>query len=336
MARPQEGPPEFAPRQAATIRGLPGLLALAALAALAGWVHGAWIPRLSVAVPALLLGTALVSVPAAVPLRKAGEETYGLWLRIGAALLGAGVDPAAVGAMGLRGLLLVGLKILVAFLGARYVLRRFLPANTARLLGIGNSVCGVSAILVAKDRLGASDEETAAAASAVLAVGTLAVFAAPLVALRFHPAPYIAGAICGLGVDNTAEAIASGAAFGPVGLQMASMFKLTRNGLLGFVVALARRRPAKDALRGMLADFPPFIGGYFALALARLSGLLHPQWIAFASQASEFAFALAFVGVGMVLRRTLFAGHARDMLRGALYLLGTLAASAALVLLVGP
>ncbi|MDA8345917.1 MAG: putative sulfate exporter family transporter [Thermaerobacter sp.] len=340
MASPQEDPAEAEVLQTSLFqRGLgyvPGMFAIAMMAALAVWLHETLLASMSVAVPAILFGVGAASLPGTRHLRRGGEQTYGIWLRLGAVLLGAGVDAGAIGAMGWRGLVLVGLKIALAFLGARFVLRRFLPANTARLLGIGNSVCGVSAILVAKDRLGASDAETAAAANAVLAVGTLAVFAAPVVALHVHPAPYIAGAICGLGVDNTAEAIASGGAFGPIGLQMASMFKLTRNALLGFVVALSGKRAGQNALRALIADFPPFIAGYFLLAGLRLMDLLDPQLIRFAAQASQVAFALAFAGVGLALRRELSAGHARNVLLGAVYLFATLAVSAGLVLLIGP
>ncbi len=314
---------------------MPGLLAISAAAGAALWLHGGFLARLSVAVPALAAGAGLASLPGAEALRPGGEHTYGFWLRLGAVLLGAGVDAGAIAAVGWKGLGLVALKIVLAYLGARFILRRFLPTGAARLIGIGNSVCGVSAILVAKDRLGASDAETATATSAVLAVGVLAVLAAPLVAVSLHPVPYIAGAICGLGVDNTAEAIAAGSAFGPVGLQMASMFKLTRNGLLGFVVALSGKRPGKGLAAAVLRDFPPFILGYFALAGLRLAGVLDPWLASLAGQASQAAFALAFAGVGMSLRRELTSGQVRDVMRGGLYLLGTIAATAALVLLIG-
>ncbi len=336
MALPQQRSVDSEAARTPGAQRLPGLFGIAAAASLAIWLHGAWLGSVSVPVLAILLGLGLASLPGAQRLRAGGEQTYGLWLRIGAALLGAGVDVAAISAMGVRGLGLVALKIALAYLGARFVLRRFLAPRTAQLLGIGNSVCGVSAILVAKDRLGATDAETAVAANAVLSVGTLAVFAAPAIALGFHPAPYIAGAVCGLGVDNTAEAIASGAAFGPVGLQMASMFKLTRNALLGFVVAAAGKRPSRQILRSVAKDFPLFIAFYFALAGLRLVGALGPQAISIGAEASSVAFALAFVGVGMSVRHQLSAGHARDVLRGGLYLLGTLAVSAGLVLLIGP
>ncbi len=335
MADPESEPiPELtlpAQRGAIPLLGGVGISALGAAALL---VHLRYLPSLSIAIPALLLGAVAVSLPGGAVLRRSGQRTYGFWLQAGAVLLGPSIDPAAVSAMGLQGLALVGLKIALAYLGARFVLRRFLPPVTARLLGIGNSVCGVSAILLAKSRIGASDGEATAAVGAILSVGTIAVFLAPLVALSWHPAPYIAGAICGLGLDNTAEAIASGAAFGPVGLQMATMFKLTRNALLGVVVALSGRETR--SLREIARDFPPFVAFYAVLAALRLAGILGPGPVAWSSTFSQVAFALAFVGVGAMLRQEISGGRVRDILLSSGYLVVTLALSAGLVLLVGP
>ena len=313
---------------------LGGSLGIAVLAALAFALHVEFLGHLSIAIPALGLGALATLLPGGARLRESGQRTYSIWLQTGAVLLGAAIDPGAIAAMGLRGALLVLLKILLAYLGARLVLRRILPPVTARLLGIGNAVCGVSAIMLAKERLGASDAEAMAAAGSVLVVGTLAVFLAPLVALGLHPAPYVAGAICGLGVDNTAEAIASGSAFGAQGLQMATMVKLTRNALLGVVVALSGREAR--SLREVVRDVPPFVAGYALLAALRLSGVLGAAPALWAGRLSDVAFALAFVGVGAMLRDEVSGGQLRHVARGTLYLLGTLALSAVMVLLVGP
>ena len=335
MADPESEPLEELrlPAGRAALRTF-GAVALAALGAVALLLHYRLLPNLSIAIPALLLGGVAVSLPGGAALRQSGRRSYGFWLQAGAVLLGPSIDPAALSAMGLQGLLLVGLKIALAYVGARLVLRRFLPPLTARLLGIGNSVCGVSAILLAKTRLGATDAEATPAVGAILSVGTLAVFLAPLVAFGLHPAPYVAGAVCGLAVDNTAEAIAAGSAFGPIGLQMASMFKLTRNALLGLVVALSGREAR--SLRELIRDFPPFVALYALLAGLRLLGLLGPGLAAWSGDLSQVAFALAFVGVGAMLRQEVSGGSLRDILLGSGYLVATMVVNAALVLLVGP
>ncbi len=316
---------------AARLAGAGGIALLGAVALL---VHLRYLPDLSIAIPALLLGAIAARLPGLSALRASGQRTYGFWLQVGAVLLGPAIDPAAIPAMGLLGLALVLSKIALAYLASRILLRRVFSPMTARLLGIGNSVCGVNAILLAKTRIGATDTDAAAAVGAILLVGTLAVFLAPVVALHWHPAPYIAGAVCGLGVDNTAEAIAAGSAFGPIGLEMATMFKLTRNALLGVVVSLSGREAR--SFREIVRDFPPFVAGYAVLAALRLLGLIGPVPAAWAAMLSQAAFALAFVGVGAMLLDEISGGNLRDILLGSGYLILTLALSAGLVLLVGP
>lgn len=313
-----------------------GLALLLVLGGLALWLNRTVLSQLSVAVPALILGLAAGTLRLPDSVRPGSEGTYSVWLQIGIVLLGTQLELGSLALVGWRGLLLVGLKIAIAFVAARYIASRLLPFGTARLLGIGNSVCGVTAILAAKKLLPVSEVEAAIAVGGVLAVGALSVLVAPLVALHIHPQPYLAGAIAGLAVDNTAESIATGAAFGPVGLQVATMFKLTRNALLGFVVTLAGKHPVERALWMQLRDFPPFIAGYLLLGVARMLGLIPYAAVHLAATASTVCFALAFVGVGMSFWRHLRSGDGRKVAVAAGYLLGTLVVTSAMVWIVHP
>jgi uncharacterized membrane protein YadS len=316
-------------------RLLPGVGLLALGGTGAWWIHTALVPRLGVALPAMALGLLLGSVPMPRRLALGSLATYGLWLRVGVVLLGADVSRGAFALVGLKGLLLVFAKMALALAAARWVAPRLFGPGPARLFGIADAVCGVNAILAAKGRLYERDEEATVPVAAVLLTGAAAVFLAPLVA-ALHPPAALAGAVAGLGIDNTAEAVAAGGAFGTLGGAVATMFKLTRNAFLGLVVTLAGFRPGGRPLRNLWREFPPFVAGYFALAALAVVQAL-PAWaVGLAHSGANAAFALAFVGVGLSFRRHLGGRHVRDVLSGVAYLFGTLMVTAVMVILVGP
>ena len=90
------------------------------------------------------------------------------------------------------------------------------------LLAVGSAICGVSAIIAAQGAIDADEEDSTFAISAVLALGALALFSFPLIGHSLHLSDGAFGLWAGLGVDNTAEATATGALYSDAAGKVAS------------------------------------------------------------------------------------------------------------------
>ncbi len=283
-------------------RCLPGvaLLALGAAVALAG---GMIVPGLSPVVWAVLIGAGLGFVPW--PERiAAGMDTYPSWVKVGVVLTGAGVSYASLWAVGSAGALLLAAKLAGGFLIAEGWGRLLGQGRVARrLMGLGTSVCGISAIVTAAPLIG-TPEEAAGPAGAVILWGASCLMLLPGAGHLLAIAPVVFGAMAGLGVDNTAESLATGFAYGPQAGAVATALKLTRNSLLGVAVAATGVRRAAGDLPSLLRQtFPLFIVGFLALALLNTLSLIPPPVAHGLVESGDVAFLFAFTGLGVAFRR---------------------------------
>lgn len=281
----------------------PGTGALG-VASVASLVLSTLIPAVSSVVWAILLG--LLSVTFKLPGSfTRGIDTYGAWVKLGVILTGAGVSFSAVWALGAGGLVLLGAKVLCGFFLAEGIGRLFkMPLKSRRLLGLGASVCGVSAILTAAPIIGAKEGEERGPVAAIIVFGALAVLWLPLFGHLEVFSPTAFGALAGLGVDNTAEALAVGYAFSPVAGLAATSFKLARNALLGVAVgATSLFSGGKTSLKEtVVRTFPLFILGFLLLAGLHTTGLLSGRSASDLALAGRLAFLMAFAGLGATFR----------------------------------
>ena len=156
--------------------------------------------------------------------------------------------------------------------------------------------------------------------------GAAALVAYPLIGRLLGMSDKLFGIWAGLAVDNTAEAVATGAIYSKAALAYTTLAKLCRNALMGFVILgfavyYARRGMAKEVTHKgwfLWQKFPKFVLGFLGLSvLFSVLLALFPAKDAHAylvgrigamRSLSEWAFQLTFIGVGL---RTSF----RDMVR---------------------
>ncbi len=194
-------------------------------------------PNIEYVLWAILIGLFVANTVGVPKLFQAGINTYEFWLKLGIVLLGARFVLADVLKLGGISLALVVVEItlslaLMTLLGRIFKLK---PKLTS-LLAIGSSVCGVSAIIAAKGAIDADDEDSSFAIAAILALGALALFTFPAIAHGLHMNNVAYGLWAGLGVDNTAEAVAAGALYSDAAGKVAVLAKTARNAMIGFVV----------------------------------------------------------------------------------------------------
>ena len=196
-----------------------------------------------------------------------------------------------------------------------------LPEKLSSLLSIGVGICGVSATIGAAPSIEAEKEETGYAIAVILVFGAAALVVYPLIGRLLSMSDKLFGIWAGLAVDNTAEAVATGAIYSKAALAYTTLAKLCRNALMGFVILgfavyYARRGMARQVThkgRFLWQKFPKFVLGFLGLSVIfSVLFALFPGRDAHAylvgrvgaiRNLSEWAFQLTFVGVGLRTRR---------------------------------
>src|ERR1022692_2457283 len=265
-------------------------------------------PNIEYVLWAILIGLVISNILAIPRLFQPGIATYEFWLKLGIVLLGARFvlsDVVKLGGISL-GLVVIEITLSLALMTLLGRLFKLKPKLTS-LLAIGSSVCGVSAIIAAKGAIDADDEDSTFAISAILALGALALFTFPLIGHGLHLSDNVFGLWAGLGVDNTAEATATGALYSDAAGKIAVLAKTARNAMIGFVVLAYAIYWAKRGQAGAVTNkaaflwnkFPKFVLGFLLISLLVSFHTFTKDQVASLGNLSKWAFLLTFAGVGL-------------------------------------
>ena len=338
-------------------RYIPGVLFVLILAVggkvLSDWLQSvitlAWVRSLASNVIVAIVGG--MAIGNLLPLPKwlaPGIGSYEFFLKVGIVIMGARFLVTDVARLGGIGLLMVVVEILFSIAFVTLFARWFkLPQKLGSLLSVGVGICGVSAIIGASGSIDAKKEETGYAIAVILVFGAAALIAYPLVGRALGMSDKLFGLWAGLAVDNTAEAVATGAIYSKAAVAYTALAKLCRNALMGFVILgfavyYARRGMAREVgAKGLFLwqKFPKFVLGFIGLSV--LFSILFAVFPGSAEQAylkgrvgamrnlSEWAFQVTFVGVGL---RTSFREMVRTGVKPLLIGVGAEAAVAAVTL----
>lgn len=293
----------------------PGLAVAIAVACAARLGHGALPDGAARAVGEVILAVAgglvvgnVVRLPAgtAPGIRFAFQGV----LRAAIVLLGSGLSFAAVAATGARALLAVVALMVLALIVAHGVGRRLgVPPRLATLLGVGAAVCGNSAIGAVAPVIGADDDEVAYAIATNTLLGTLAVFAYPLLgrALGLSDAEF--GTWAGTAIHDTSQVVAAGFAYSVAAGEVSTVVKLTRNALIGAVVLAVGWFHGGARSSGPRGAVPWFVIGFLTMAVIRtlggiawLSEATHVDVGAVLTWTSRALILVALAGVGLSTR----------------------------------
>lgn len=232
-----------------------------------------WIPGASVL--ALLFGALLVHVPAwRETLASASKPVVKRWIPFAIVLIGFGLnlhDFWGADVIG-WGLFAVVAAMLVAFLAAGWIGKWFgLDARTSILLGAGTAVCGNSAIMAVAPVVDPEEDELAVSLGVINLLGLLMIFVLPPIASWVGIGGAEGGMLAGMTVHAVPQAIAAGETFGTEALEMATLYKLVRVGLLMpvvLLVALVWSRRGRGGAAGTGAAKVPGFLWLFVLAVA--------------------------------------------------------------------
>jgi uncharacterized integral membrane protein (TIGR00698 family) len=278
-------------------------------------------PNIEYVLWAIVIGLVISNLVTVPKIFQPGIATYEFWLKVGIVLLGSRFVLADVLKLGGISLVLVVVEISLSLVLMHTLGRVFkLSPKLSTLLAVGSSICGVSAIIAAKGAIDADDEDSAYAISAILALGALALFTFPLVGHAFHLSDSAFGLWSGLGVDNTAEALATGALYSDAAGKVAVLAKTARNAMIGFVVLGYAIYWAKRGQAGSVGSkaaflwnkFPKFVLGFLLISLLVSFHTFTKDQVVSLGNLSKWAFLLTFAGVGL---RTNFREMSKQGLR---------------------
>lgn len=209
-------------------------------------------------------------------------------LRVGIVLMGLGLYVGDVAKIGLGGLpVIVG--CIVATLLMTAVLNRLLglPRRLGILIGVGTSICGVSAIVATAPAIDADEDETSYAVACVTIFGLFALFAYPWLAHALFGDQFRrAGVFLGTSVHDMAQCTGAAAMFkqqfgAAVTLDYAVTVKMLRNlGMSVLIPAVAiyyHRQNARRATAASEGDVER-IGGASGIAPLNRASAHRQRW----------------------------------------------------------
>ena len=270
--------------------------------------HHITFPNIEYVLWAILIGLVISNLLTVPKIFLPGIATYEFWLKAGIVLLGSRFVLADVLKLGGISLALVVVEISLSLLLMHALGRAFnLTPKLTSLLAVGSAICGVSAIIAAKGAIDADDEDSTFAIAAILALGALALFTFPLIGHSLHLSDTVFGLWAGLGVDNTAEATATGAIYSDAAGKVAVLAKTARNAMIGFVVlayAIYWAKRGQAATVGNKAaflwnKFPKFVLGFLVMSLLVSFHSFSKDQVTSLANLSRWAFLLTFAGVGL-------------------------------------
>ena len=277
-------------------KGLTGFLLAAALGAVGTWL-AAWLGRavwglekspVSPVMVSIVLGMAIGNVVRLPAWTRPGLRfAMTRVLRLGIVLLGIRLSFVEVARLGALAFPLVVLCILSGLLLTGALGRRFgLPPRLVALIGVGTSICGVSAIAATGPAIRARDEEVAYAIAVITVFGLVAMLVYPYLSHALFAAdPTSVGLFLGTAVHDTSQV--NGAAMiyadvhgDPRALDVAIVTKLVRNLFMIAVIPVMALRHHRSEGTGdastprvpLLRLFPAFVLGFVLMAVLRSVG----------------------------------------------------------------
>ena len=295
---------------------LPGLGLLCLLAAPAIWLQEritvSGKPVISAVALVILFGLALrnaVGLPA--PCKAGVGFAVKRLLRVGIALMGAQLSLGAVLRGGGQALVIITVCIVLAILVVRRVgLALGLSERLGTLIGVGTSICGVSAIVATAPAIEAKEEETALAVGTITAFGLLALLVYPLVGSALGLSDRFFGTWAGTAVNDTSQVVATGLMYSQQAAEVAMVVKLTRNLFMAPVILLLSALYLRQALgpattrprggwKAIKSAAPLFVFGFIGMALLNSLEVFGPEARVWLRMGSMGCILLGIGGVGL-------------------------------------
>lgn len=283
-------------------RYLPGIL-FSTLIALTGMFFSELIPLGSVTL-AILIGIIIRNtVPLSEVFRPGISFSEKKILAYAIALLGFSLDYRIFAALGVETLFIIFLGVPFTILTALALGRAFgLTRETSLLLGVGNGICGSSAIAAAQTVIQTEEESVGVSVATINLLGAIGIFLLPSLCLLL---PGLGEQQQGILIGNTLQAVGQVSAAGysvsdAVG-ETATIVKMGRILLITPVVMIlaAGRKGRVSEGKPAGVNIPGYLVFFLLFSLVNSTGILPPEITSGLSQASKYLLTIAMAGIGL-------------------------------------
>lgn len=234
-----------------------------------------------------------------------------LFLKIGLIFLGAGISFKTVATAAGGAVLQAVIMISSVFLFCWWLAGKFgLDDKLRAVMSTAISVCGVSAAIAAAGSVLAKKEQVTYVTTLVIVTALPLMVIAPVLAGALNLPQDVAGAWFGGNVDTTAAVVGAGTIYGEQAQQVASIVKATQNALIGvvaflltlyFAAVVDKEAGERPSVKMIWQRFPKFILGFILASLLYTFGWIDGGKGSVIEALKNWAFALAFVSMGLEL-----------------------------------
>ena len=218
------------------------------------------------------------------------------------ALMGINLDFHILSSLGLKTLVIIVLGMIVTIYSAVLIGRYYkIDMKLALLLGIGNGVCGSSAISATAPVIKADKHFIGISVAIVNLLGTLGIFLVPFVALSFGLNEIDAGILVGNTLQAVGQVTAGGFSIGDTAGVSATTVKMGRILLLTplvlILIYIFHAKNSEENTKG--ATIPLFIVGFIAFSLISSFGLVSDEIKHIIASISHIFLLIAMSAVGL-------------------------------------
>lgn len=283
----------------------PGLLLCLAIA-VAAYALGRAVPIVGGPIFGIVIGMliALPKPPSArfqPGIKFAGKQL----LQFSIILLGANLQLGQVVGSGMHSLPLMLGTAVVTLCGAYVFGKLFgVDRDMRRLLGVGTTICGGSAIAALSSVIEVSQSEVAYAISTIFLFNIAAVLTFPWIGHLIGLSQHEFGLWAGTAINDTSSVVAAGFAYGHAAGSEAIIVKLTRTTLIvPLVLFYAGKRIWSARAGGRAVDWnnviPWFIAWFLLAAIINSLGLIPAPVHPLLTEVALFLIVVALTGVGL-------------------------------------
>jgi uncharacterized integral membrane protein (TIGR00698 family) len=233
------------------------------------------------------------------------------FLKVGLVLMAAGLNINVIMKQGAGGLLQALVLVTSVFFFTWWLATRFkLPPQLKAVMACAVSICGVSAAIAAAGAVLAKKKEVTYVTALVIVTALPLMILMPWLARAMGLSETVAGAWFGGNIDTTAAVVGAGTLYGETAQQVASVVKMSQNALIGvaafllatyFVVKIERKPSERPSAAVIWQRFPKFILGFVLVSILASTGILSGNAVTVLKALSKWAFAAAFLSIGLEL-----------------------------------
>ncbi|WP_018247608.1 YeiH family protein [Orenia marismortui] len=299
---------DISKKDSSTSQGLislfPGLL-LAILIGLSARYLSTWIPNLGGVTLAILLGLVIgnifnLSTTYTIGIKFAEKRL----LSFAIMLMGLKLEIKVLNELGLSAIFIILIMVFTTImLGFIFGKLLGLSNGFSLLLGVGNGICGSSAIAAAAPIISDEEEEIGLSIGVVNLLGTFGIFILPLLTYILNLTDADSGLMIGSTLQAVGQVVAAGFSINDEIGKIATVVKMGRILMLGPVVLLLSIISTKNKDKATnKVSIPPFIIGFFIFSLLGSFNIL-PLYVGdFLKFLSKLLLTIAMAGIGLKIK----------------------------------